>query len=102
MSGSKGCNVFQRVNRTGEKCHTNSWRWKDPEKSKSSRESSTKNCAERQPRVCGQVVKAFRGSLRDPSSNPHHTRFPQRVATGAFTFSLGNDLPHKAERLLNS
>ncbi|WZZ20461.1 hypothetical protein YC2023_121848 [Brassica napus] len=36
----------------------------------------------------GRVVKAFRGSPRYPSLNPHHTRFPQRVATGTFTFSL--------------
>ncbi|WZZ78958.1 hypothetical protein YC2023_099530 [Brassica napus] len=27
-------------------------------------------------RICGRVVKAFRGFPRDPNSNPHHNRFP--------------------------
>ena len=45
-------------------------------------------------RVCGWVVKAFRGSPRDPNSNLHHTRFPRRVATGAFTFSLRRMVYH--------
>ncbi|WZZ00894.1 hypothetical protein YC2023_073222 [Brassica napus] len=37
---------------------------------------------------------AFCRFPRNPSSNPHHTRFPQCVATGAFTFSLRGMSPN--------
>nr|VDD09384.1 unnamed protein product [Brassica oleracea] len=40
------------------------------------------------PMLKNHMIQALRGSPRDPSSNPHHTRFRQRVATEAFTFSL--------------
>ena len=42
----------------------------------------------------GRMVKVFCGSSRDPNSNPHHTRFLQRVAIEAFTFSLRRMVYH--------
>ncbi|WZZ34318.1 hypothetical protein YC2023_017719 [Brassica napus] len=58
-----------------------------------------------EPRVCGRVVKAFLGSSRDPSSNPHHTRFSQCVVIGTFTFSLRRMIKHsclKYREVLNT
>lgn len=55
---------------------------------------TNKHCKTRKPRVCGRVVKAFRGSSKNPSSNSHHTRFPQRMATRAFRLSLQGMVYH--------
>lgn len=40
-----------------------------------------------EPRVCGWVVKTFRGSLKDPNLNLHHTRFPH-VWPPKFSYSF--------------
>ncbi|WZZ75484.1 hypothetical protein YC2023_086854 [Brassica napus] len=45
-----------------------------------------------QPRGCGRVVKAFRGSPRDPSSNLHHTRFSRACSSGFLIITLSLSL----------